>query len=95
VAAVNPASTFNLDRQHRGRPCEIESPTAWRSEAVLSLRLPLPSPPAFRLPSASVALLLPERPARDMENLQTSLKIGIICKSGRTFSDNCQGECVP
>jgi hypothetical protein len=42
-----------------------------------------------------LALLLPERPARDMEDLLTSLKIGIIWKSGRTFSDNCQGEFVP
>jgi hypothetical protein len=41
-----------------------------------------------------LALLLPERPATDMEALLTSLKIGVIWKNGRAFSDNCGGALV-
>jgi hypothetical protein len=41
-----------------------------------------------------LALLLPERPARDLEALLTWLKIGVIWKNGRGFSDNCGGVLV-
>jgi hypothetical protein len=43
---------------------------------------------------ARIAVLLPERPAADMEALLTSLNIGVIWRNGRTFSDNCQGALV-
>jgi len=41
-----------------------------------------------------LAVLLPTRPAGDMEALLTSLKIGVIWKNGRSFSDNCGGALV-
>jgi hypothetical protein len=47
-----------------------------------------------RKPISRLAVLLPERPAADLEELLMSLKIGTIWKSGRTFADNCKGDFV-
>jgi hypothetical protein len=41
-----------------------------------------------------LAVLLPERPVPGIEQLLTSLKIGVIWKNGRAFSDNCGGALV-
>lgn len=41
-----------------------------------------------------LAVLLPERPALEIEQLLKSLKIGVIWKNGRAFSDNCGGALV-
>jgi hypothetical protein len=41
-----------------------------------------------------LAVLLPERPAADIEALLTSLHVGAVWKDGRAFSDNCRDVLV-